>query len=118
MDLFFEINQNSASSDFVWESMKAYISGKIISYTSGKWKKYNSKVESLEKEIKQLGGQHLTSCNTEIIQKLRSKQLEYNTITTQKRENAMRMTKQRFYEQGDRACKLLVWQIRWEEAQR
>lgn len=111
LDLFFEINQNSAPPDIVWESMKAYIRGQIISYTSGKRNIYRSKVESLENEIKQLEREHLTSQNKEFQQKLRSKRLEYNTITIQKTENAMRRTRQKFYEQGDKTGKLLAWQI-------
>lgn len=118
LDLFFETNQNSASPNFIWESMKAYIRGQIISYTSGRRKKYNSMVNSLEKEIKELEKQHLTLRDTETEQKLRLKQLEYNTITTRKIENAMRRMKQKFYEQGDKAGKLLAWQIRREEAQK
>lgn len=118
LDVFFETNQNSTSPDFIWESMKAYIRGQIISSTSSRRKKYNLKVESLEKEIKQLEQRLLTTQNTEIEQKLRSKQLEYNTTTTHKIENAMRRTRQKFYEQGDKTGKLLAWQIRREEAQR
>lgn len=114
LDIFFEINQNSAPPDVVWESMKTY----IRSYTSGKRIIHRSKVESLEKKIKQLQREHLTSLNKEVQQKLRSKRLEYNTITIQKTENAMRRTRQRFYEQDDKAGKLLAWQIRREEARR
>ena len=71
-------------------------------------------MEFLEREIKQLEREHVILQNKETRQKLRSKQLEYNTITTQKIENAMR----RFYEQGHRAGRVLAWQIRREEAQR
>ena len=75
-------------------------------------------MEFLEREIKQLEREHVILQNKETRQKRRSKQLEYNTITTQKIDNAMRRTKQRFYEQGDRAGRVLAWQIRQEEAQR
>lgn len=118
LEVFFETNQDSASPEMVWESMKAYIRGQIICYTSGKRKIYKSKVEFLEREISALQREHVLTQNNDVQQKLRSKQLEYNTITTHKTENAMRRMNQRYYEQSDKAGKLLAWQIRREEARR
>lgn len=50
-------------------------------------------------------------------QKLDSKRLEYNTLTIHEVENPLRRTKQNHYEHGDKAGKLLPWQIR-EDASR
>ena len=70
LDVFFETYQDSASPEMVWESMKAYIRGQIISYTSGKRKAYKSRVDSLEQEILALEREHVLTQNKEVQQKL------------------------------------------------
>lgn len=44
--------------------------------------------------------------------------MEYNTITTQEMKNTMARLKQHYYEQGDKAGKLLAWQVIREDATR
>ncbi len=77
-------------------------------------KKYRLKVESLEKEIKHLEREHLTSQSNDVQQK----QLEYSTLTILKTENAIRWIRHRFYKQDDKVGKLFARQIRREEARR
>lgn len=51
-----------------------------------------------------------------VLQQLKTKQLEYNMLNTHKTENAIKRMKHRYYEQGDKAGKLLAWQIKKEES--
>lgn len=95
--------------------MKAYLRGQIIAYTSSKRKKYIAKILYLENKIKELERQHVRSCDSIILQQLKSRQLEYNMINTPKTENAIKRIKHRNYEQGHKAGKLLAWQIKKEE---
>lgn len=95
--------------------MKAYLRGQIIAYASSKRKKYIAKIQCLENNIKKLERQHAQSCDNIILQQLKSKQLEYNMLNTHKTENAIKRMKYRYYEGGDKAGKILVWQIKKEE---
>lgn len=95
--------------------MKAYLRGQIIAYTSNKCKKYITKIQCLENKIKKLERQHIHSCDNTILQKLKSKQLEYNMLNIHKTENTIKRMKHRYYEQGDKAGKILAWQIKKEE---
>lgn len=91
----------------VWDAMKACLRGQIIAYSSGKRKEYGDRIQSLENEIKELEKQHVQSYDNIIVQQLKSRQLEYCMLNTHKTENAIKRMKHRYYEQGDKAGKLL-----------
>lgn len=99
----------------VWESLKAYLRGIII---SGKKKKYQSQLNLLSKDIKKLE-QDCSVCGDEnMFQKLSSLLLEYDMLSTKEAECVLLRSKQRYYEHGDKIGKLLAWQIRKEDAVR
>lgn len=118
LECYFNMNSNSASPAIVWEALKAYIRGNIISYSSWKKKQYVAKLNSLEMDIKNLEKQHFQLQSQTILDQLTVMKAEYDTITTREVENAMARLKQRYYEHGDYAGKLLAWQIRQEDAAR
>ena len=118
LECYFNIDSNSASPAIVWEALKAYIRGNIISYSSWKKKQYVAKLNSLEMDIKSLEKQHFQLQSQTILDQLTVMKAEYDTITTREVENAMARLKQRYYEHGDYAGKLLTWQIRQKDAAR
>jgi predicted NAD/FAD-binding protein len=71
-----------------------------------------AQVDLLENEITDLENEHSVTFDDSTLQQLDSKRLEYNTLTTHEVENTLRRTKQNHYEHGDKAGKLLPWQIR------
>lgn len=103
---FLYINQNTANPNIVWDAMKAYLRGQTIAYASSKHKKYKEKIQSLENKIKDLEKQDVQTQDSNVLQQLKTKQLEYNMLNTHKTENAIKRMKHRYYEQGDKAGKL------------
>ena len=81
IDSFLHINQNTVNPNIVWDAMKAYLRGQIIAYTSSKRKKFLTKIQCLENNIRKLERQHIQSYDNIILQQLKSKQLEYNMLT-------------------------------------
>lgn len=115
---FISINKETASPTMVWESLKTYLRGETISYTSWKKKQYLLKTKTLESEIRNLEKEHSQTHSDMTFRLLDIKRTEYNLLTTRGIENAMARTKQQYYEHGDKNGKLLAWQIRKEENSR
>ena len=98
--------------------MKAYLRGQIISYTNGLKKKHMAEINQLEKEISYLEKEHQMSRSREIYRSLENKKLKYNLLNTYRIEKNILRTKQRYYELGKKAQKVLAWQLKAEEASR
>lgn len=115
---FLLLNKGTASSGVVWESLKAYLRGIIIAYSSGKKKKYQNQLNLLSEDIKKLK-LDCSACGDEnMYMRLRSLQLEYEMWSTKEAECAFLRSEQCYYEQGDKIGKLLAWQIRKEDSVR
>ena len=117
--LYLETNLNSVEDKFiVWDAMKAYLRGQIISYSSKIKKEYMRESERLEKEITVLEKDlQKVSSDTKKIQ-LANKKFQYNTLQTYRTEKLILRTNQRYYELGERAQKVLAWQLKEEQISR
>lgn len=101
---FLLLNKGTASSWVVWESLKAYLRGIIIAYSSGKKKKYQNQLNLLSEDIKKLK-LDCSACGDEnMYMRLRSLQLEYEMWSTKEAECAFLRSEQCYYEQGDKSC--------------
>lgn len=117
--LFCKTNCASSPNSFVlWDTFKAYLRGQIISYTKGLKKKYTAEIEGLEREILQLEKEFQQSRDKIIYRLLVNKKLKYNTLSTYRAEKNILRTKQRYYELGEKAHKVLSWQLKAEESSR
>ncbi|KAF3854330.1 hypothetical protein F7725_022385 [Dissostichus mawsoni] len=113
--LFCETNCPSSPNSFIlWDTLKAYLRGQIISYK----KKYMAEIEKLETDILKLEKEFQQSGSKVLYQSLLNMKLKYNTLHTYKIEKAILRTKQRYYELGEKAHKILSWQLRKEESSR
>lgn len=116
IDLYFEINTDQTGACTRWEAFKAYIRGEIISYTSSKTKQQKAEMRDLEKQIKKLEND-LDQGNDPLKHKellfLRSK---YNELSTDRAAKSLLW--QRYYDQGEKAGKLLAWRIRKLQTER
>ena len=99
--LFCEINCPSSPSSFIlWDTLKAYLRGQIISYTKGIKKKYMAEINELEADILKLEKEFQQSGSKELYQRLVNKKLKYNTLHTYRVEKIILRTKQKYYELG------------------
>lgn len=54
IDNYFEINTNQTSASVRWEAFKAFIRGRMISYTNYKYKRCQVEMVDLESKIKKI----------------------------------------------------------------
>lgn len=87
------------------EAFKAYIHGQMISYTSSISNKQHLKLLELEQDVKELIEINLND-TTEIRQRA-----QHNELSSNKVLNSIMKLKQTFYDQGERAGKLLAWRL-------
>ncbi len=112
IDDYFSLNTNQTSASIKWEAFKAYIRGEIISYTKHKSKVYYEQLDTIEEKIRELEQQLHHSDIPEKHQELLLLKSQYNEITTNKIVSNLMWLKQVYYDQGEKAGKLLAWRIK------
>lgn len=78
LDIYLETNLNTASHSVVWETLKAYMRGHIISYLSHKNKQKRDQLSQLEREIKIFEIQHAQTKQSETLSALKLKRILYD----------------------------------------
>ena len=139
--LFCETNCASSPNSFIlWDTLKAFLSGHIISYTKGIKNKYMAKIEALKADILKLEKELQQSRSREVylylfitfkkliywlplficmytpVFTLVNKMLRYNILHTYKIEKNILRSKQMYHGLGEKAHKILSWQLRKEES--
>lgn len=112
IDGYFQINTNQTNACIRWESFKAYVRGEIISFTSTKNKKQKVEINKLEKQIKSLEIDINNKDDLEKQKRLLILRTEYNKLTSDVAAKSLLWLNQAFYEQGEKAGKLLAWRIK------
>uniref|UniRef100_H3A4B6 Endonuclease/exonuclease/phosphatase domain-containing protein n=1 Tax=Latimeria chalumnae TaxID=7897 RepID=H3A4B6_LATCH len=116
---FFHFNHSPSSPpDMIWEALKATIRGKIIALSSTNKKSFQQQMVSLEQELSGAETELYKNNSEENRERVASLQHDLNVLSSSKAERALLRTRSRFYAQGDKASKLLAWQLRREEADR
>lgn len=101
-----------------WEGFKAYIRGEILSYTSMKNKQQQKQMEILDKQIKSLE-LDLNASDDPITQsELLRLRTEYNKLSSDAAAKSLMWLKQSYYDQGEKAGKLLAWRIKKIQSER
>lgn len=116
---YFELNDNGeVSPTILWEGAKVVMRGKIIQISS-KLKRLRLEEElALENKIKLLEEQHKSVSSSNVNTELKEARKAFDKLLSLKAEGALRFTKQRYYENGNRASRLLAFQLRKAQANR
>uniref|UniRef100_A0A674MN32 Endonuclease/exonuclease/phosphatase domain-containing protein n=1 Tax=Takifugu rubripes TaxID=31033 RepID=A0A674MN32_TAKRU len=115
IQLFFDTNDTpDIGSGVLWETLKAYLRGQIISFISGFRREERTKLKQISDEIQLLDAQYSVNPSDVLYKKRVQLQSQYNLLTSGRIEKQLLHTKQRFFEQGDKAGKLLAYQARTE----
>lgn len=116
---YFSLNDNGMVSPTVlWDAGKATIRGKIISIGSRLKKDRLKKQVDLETEIKRLENEHKQSGKQEVLNKLKENRDNLDEILTYKAEGALRFIDRKYYELGNKASRLLSFQLQKAQASR
>lgn len=118
IDNYFELNTDQTCAAMRWEGFKAYIRGEILSYTSTKNKQQQKQMEILDKQIKSLE-LDLNASDDPIKQsELLRLRTEYNKLSSDAAAKSLMWLKQSYYDQGEKAGKLLAWRIKKTQSER
>uniref|UniRef100_H3AE61 Endonuclease/exonuclease/phosphatase domain-containing protein n=1 Tax=Latimeria chalumnae TaxID=7897 RepID=H3AE61_LATCH len=116
---FFHFNHPSVSPpDMIWEAFKVTIRGKIIALSSAYRKAFQQRMVGLEQDLRGAETELYKNNSAENRERVASLQHDLNVLSTSKAERALLKTRSRFYARGDKAGKLLAWQLCREETDR
>ena len=116
IDLFLETNVNSASNSIMWDALKVFMRGCILSYSTYKSKERRKELTKLDEEIRLLEQKYSETKRLDILNYLTVKRIQYNNLCTTKAEAALARTSYHCYQYGNKTGKLLAWQIKKEDS--
>ena len=117
--LFLETNSTPGMScSTIWESLKAYLHGQIISYTVNQNRVRPQRLRDLSESIATLDEKYATDPSSDLHKEHQLLQSEFDELSTRQAEQLLLRARYRVYEQGDKASKLLAHQIHKSEASR
>ena len=117
INLYLETNLASApSAGVAWEALKAFIRGHIIQHASFKKKTNITKQLDLERRIATAEGAFKQDMSPSNLTNLTRLKYELNSILTQKAEFSLFRARQKYFEDGDKAGRMLARYIKQREA--
>ena len=114
---YWEQNDNGeCSPPILWDACKAVLRGKIIGYSAHLKRNQRKNLEQKQTELKQLERDHKDTNNQEIKEQLTKKRNEINEIYTKEIQKKLIITKQKYYEGGGKASKMLAFKLKKQQA--
>lgn len=113
IDFFLSLNKTpDISASVLWETLKAYIRGQIISFVNYESKRRRKELSSISERITQLDTLYAATPSPELYKERLLLQSKFDTLTTDHTVKLLTKSRSLFYEQGDKASKLLAHQLR------
>lgn len=111
ISLFVDTNDSpEISRGTLWETFKAYMRGQIISYVSSLKRAERAESETLIKEIFKVDHLYARAPTPALYKERLQLQSKFDLLSTSKIQKQLFITKQRFFETGDKAGRLLAHQ--------
>ena len=118
VETYLEHNDNGeVSPAILWDAAKAFLRGKIIAKCARLKKIRDKKLSDLQKQLKNLEQLHTTNNDPSLREQMRPVKQEIDKILSEEIEKKMKFLKQRYYEAGPKASKMLAWRIRKQQAE-
>ena len=116
INFFKESNIPTAPSPSIaWETLKAFLRGFIIQHASHKKRERAAEICNLEKEVKIAENNFKACMSNENLAKVSKLKYDYNTLLSQKVEFSLFRARQKFFEEGDKAGRMLANYIKQQE---
>lgn len=117
--LYFELNDLPCTSkEVLWEASKAYIRGQIISFSSNRKREERAHIADLLQKIKEIDESYASNPQPSKYSERLKLQTEFDLLSTNISKVQLLKSKQRFFESGDKAGRLLAQQTRSEATSR
>ena len=119
IDEFIYFNRSdSISPSTLWETLKVVIRGKIISYSISRNKERKQKEKELLESIRRIDQQYSTTPTPELYKERVALTTQYDLLSTEITEKQQLWLKGHYYEYGDKAGRLLAYQLKCKSASR
>ncbi|MBN3289039.1 LIN1 transcriptase, partial [Polypterus senegalus] len=116
IEFFLETNTSpEISAGILWETLKAFLRGQIISYLSHRNKSEAKKVAEIKSEITKIDEEHARLPSETLHKRRQALHSELNLLTTKETEQLIYKSRHHYYEHGEKANKLLAQQIHKQE---
>ena len=102
----------------VWEALKAFLRGQIISFTANREKNRKYQQTHLINQFTDIDRQYATSPTPELYRERLKVKTEFDLLSTQKTVHLLQRTQSDFYEHGEKTGKLIASQLRGARAKR
>lgn len=102
----------------IWECLKCYLRGLIISYSSHKNQEKKRRLKEISSSIAHIDSQYASDPSPELFEERQFLQAEYDILSTNEAEKLILRAQHRVYEHSERTGKLLARQIREAEVSR
>ena len=113
IDLFLELNSTPGMSHVtIWESLKAYLRGQIISYATHKKKEQARRLSELSQQIADTDVKLARNPTPDLNKERLLLQTEFDNLSIKQTERLLLKTKQTYYEHGEKAGRLLCHQLK------
>lgn len=117
IDDFLIFNQTSSTShSLLWESLKAYLRGQIISYSLYLNKTHKARLDDHSTAIFELDSQYALNLSPKLYKQGLNIQSEFNPLSTQDKECLLLCSCGTLYEHGDRVSRLLAHHLKCRAA--
>ncbi|KAJ0037083.1 hypothetical protein NL108_017187 [Boleophthalmus pectinirostris] len=101
-------DNGEVSPSILWDTCKAVMRGNLTARSTHKKKMTQIRLKTLQTDLGKLEKEHKRNIDHNIMDEIKRKKAEINEILSQEIQKNMVDTKQRYYEAGNRAAKLLV----------
>ena len=119
IDDFIINNKNeSVSSSLLWESLKAYLRGQIISYSAYSIKTRKAKLQELTTKIRDIDHQNAVNPSPSLQKQRLDLQTEFDLTATTDAERLLLHSRSNYYEHGDKPSRLLAHQLKRQATSR
>src|SRR4029434_2851971 len=117
INTFIEINKTpDISASTLWDILKAYLRGSIISYTAFERRTREAELSGLMQKIGQLDTIYAANPSPDLYKERLALQANFNICSTHKEEELLLRSRYKYYEQGDKAGRLLAHQLKQESS--
>ena len=114
---YLDINTSAETTPLIlWDCAKAYIRGRIVSFTCARRRGKEAKQTELEDKIKDFEHKHKQSASASLLNDLNATRRELNSLLSDQIEGSWRFTNQRYYEHGDKASRLSAFRLRKQQS--
>ena len=118
LHLYLQENANgTVNPSMLWDAFKAVLRGKIIAWSASSKKIKRLQLLELEEKLKNLEQIYITNRDHDVIKQIRLIKQDIDKILSEEVEKKLRFMKQRYYEAGPKASKLLAWRLKKQQAE-